>query len=210
MTSSQYLGKWQIGVKSITTQETADLKRCDWCLGDDLYMDYHDNEWGVPLHDDRKLFELLILEGAQAGLSWLTILRKREGYKKAFHNFDIKKSAKLTDEDVDNLIKDSNIFRNKLKIASVIKNAVVVLEIQKEFGSFDKYLWGFVSGKTIKNRCKIMSELPSVSSIAIELSKDLKERGMKFVGPTICYSFMQSNGMVNDHLIECFRYKELN
>jgi DNA-3-methyladenine glycosylase I len=196
-------------VKSITTQKTAELTRCEWCLGDELYMSYHDLEWGVPLHDDRKLFELLTLEGAQAGLSWLTVLKKREGYRVAFNKFNLKKCAKLSSEDIEKLMSNPDIIRNRLKINSVIKNAQTVLNIQKEFGSFDKYLWRYVNGKTIVNKYKNLRELPSLSEIAKELSKDLKKRGMNFVGPTICYSFMQSNGMVNDHIVDCYRYAEL-
>lgn len=196
-------------MKSITNQKTAELIRCEWCLNDEQYMAYHDQEWGVPLHDDRKLFELLTLEGAQAGLSWLTVLKKREGYRIAFNNFDIKKCAKLTNEDIGKLMNNPNIIRNRLKITSVIKNAQAILAIQKEFSSFDKYLWNYVNGKTIQNKYKSLSELPALSDIAKDLSRDLKKKGMNFVGPKICYAFMQSNGMVNDHIVNCYRYAEL-
>lgn len=183
--------------------------RCEWCLGDKLYISYHDKEWGIPLHDDAKLFELLTLEGAQAGLSWLTVLRKREGYKKAFDNFNIIKVSKFNNNKLEKLFINTDIIRNKLKILSVIKNAESIIQIQNEFGSFDNYLWQYVDGKTIQNKYKNLKDLPSSSQIAEKMSKDLKKRGMNFVGPTICYSFMQAIGMVNDHVVNCFRHKQL-
>jgi DNA-3-methyladenine glycosylase I len=185
------------------------VKRCFWCGIDPLYMAYHDKEWGVPLHDDQHLFEFLILEGAQAGLSWLTILKKRENYRKAFHSFNIEIVASYTQEDIDRLMADSGIVRNRLKINSAIKNARAVLKIQKEFGSLDSYLWGFVDGTPIQNSLKSPNEVPATSEISDRLSKDLKKRGLNFVGSTICYAFMQAVGMVNDHMTDCFRYGEI-
>ena len=183
--------------------------RCKWAGNDTLYCDYHDNEWGVPLHDDQMLFEFLILEGAQAGLSWITILKKRNNYRKAFDNFDPNVVAKYDDKKVAELLQNEGIIRNKLKINAAIKNAQAFLEVQKEFGSFDKYIWSFTDGKTIKNAWKNLSEVPAVTDEATTMSKDLKKRGFKFVGPTICYAFMQACGMVNDHTTECFRYNEI-
>ncbi len=185
------------------------LVRCGWSGDNELYISYHDNQWGVPLHDDKKLFELLTLEGAQAGLSWLTILKRREGYSKAFQGFDPKNVSNFDDARVDKLMNDEGIIRNRLKILSVIKNAKAILEIQKEYGSFDKYLWGFVNAKPIQHHYTQLSELPASDSIATSMSKDLRKRGMGFVGPTICYAYMQASGMVNDHLTSCFRYQQL-
>ncbi len=185
------------------------LTRCDWCGDDELYAAYHDKEWGVPLHDDQLLFELLTLEGAQAGLSWLTVLRKRKGYRQAFANFDIKTVADFNEIKIKKLMNNPEIIRNRLKIMSVISNAKAIITIQKEFGSFDSYLWEYVNGKTIQNKISNLKDLPSSSFVALRLSKDLKNRGMNFVGPTICYSFMQATGMVNDHIEECFRFKQL-
>ena len=182
-------------------------KRCEWAK-DDLMIEYHDKEWGVPVHDDKKLFEMLILEGAQAGLSWSTILKRRKTYQKAFSNFNPSKVSKYSQKDVARLLKDEGIIRNKLKIVSAINNANQFLKIQKEFGSFDKYVWGFVDGKPIKNKFENLSDLPSSTAVSDELSKDLKKRGFSFVGSTICYAFMQSVGMVNDHLISCFKHQE--
>jgi len=185
-------------------------KRCEWCNPQNiLYCKYHDDDWGVPVHDDRKLFEMLILEGAQAGLSWETVLKKRENYQKAFDNFDPRKVAKYHEEKQAELLKNKGIIRNRLKITSAIKNALVFLDIQKEFGSFDKYFWDFTDGKPIKNKFKSMSELPAKTELSNTISKDLKKRGMSFVGPTIIYAFMQSVGMVNDHEISCFRYLQV-
>ena len=183
--------------------------RCKWCGNDPLYIDYHDNQWGVPVHDDRLLFEFLILEGAQAGLSWLTILKKRDNFRKAFDNFDYNKIANYTEEDVKRLLENSGIIRNQLKIRSAIKNAKGFMRIQEEFGSFDKYIWGYVNGKTIQNQWKSMDEIPAKTEIAEKMSKDLKKRGFNFVGPTICYAFMQAVGLVNDHTTDCFQYKEI-
>ena len=163
--------------------------RCSWCQGEDIYIDYHDKEWGVPIHDDRELFVMLMLEGAQAGLSWITILKKRDGYRKAFDNFDAKKVAKYTDKELEELIENPAIIRNKLKIASVRTNAKLFLEVQKEFGSFDKYIWQFVCGKPIKNKFEKMSDVPVTSTESDAMAKGLKDRGFKFVGTTICYAF---------------------
>ncbi|MCP6719812.1 MAG: DNA-3-methyladenine glycosylase I [Patescibacteria group bacterium] len=171
--------------------------------------EYHDKEWGVPVHDDRHLFEILILDGAQAGLSWRTILNKRENYRKAFDNFDVKKIAKYDAKKTRKLLQDKGIVRNRLKIASAVRNAKVFIEIQKEFGSFDKYIWGFVNGKPIKNKWKRMSDLPARTELSDNISKDLKRRGMNFVGSTIIYAIMQTIGMVNDHEVGCFRYNKL-
>lgn len=182
-------------------------QRCQWAGNDPLYQKYHDEEWGKPVHDDRKLFEMLILEGAQAGLSWITILRKRENYRKAFDNFDAKKIAKFDAKKVKKLLQNEGIIRNKLKINSTIQNAKLFLEVQKEFGSFDKYIWQFVNGKPIKNKWESIKEIPAKTKESDAMSKDLKKRGFKFVGSTICYAFMQAVGMVNDHTVDCFRYK---
>ena len=171
--------------------------------GKEFYAEYHDNEWGVPVYDDRLLFEMLILEGAQAGLSWETILKRREGYRKAFHNFDPLKVSKMSESELDSLLKNEGIIRNRLKIYSAKKNALVFLEIQKEFGSFSKYLWNFVGGKPIVTRKKSMKELPVSTPISDAISKDLKKRGMSFVGTTIMYAFMQAVGLVDDHLVDC-------
>lgn len=180
--------------------------RCGWPGNDELMIKYHDEVWGKPIHDDKKIFEFLILEGAQAGLSWSTILKRREGYRKAFANFDIRKVAKFTEKDVRRLLNDSGIIRNRLKIRATISNAQHFIEVQNEFGSFDKYIWQFVGGKPIQNRFKSMKELPAVTKEAEALSKDLKKRGFSFVGPTIMYAHMQATGMVNDHIVDCFRY----
>lgn len=185
-------------------------KRCSWCLGEEIYIEYHDNEWGVPVHDDRQLFEMLILEGAQAGLSWITILKKREGYRKAFDNFDAKKIVKYSDKKLEKLRENPNIIRNKLKIAATRTNAKLFLEVQKEFGSFDQYIWQFVGGKPKKNKFKKSSDIPVTTPESDAMSKDLKKRGFKFVGSTICYAFMQACGMVNDHLVDCHRWKEVD
>lgn len=181
-------------------------KRCDW-VGKDKphYEDYHDNEWGVPVHDDRKLFEMLILEGAQAGLSWETILKRRAGYRKAFKNFDPEKVARMTDKELEELLDDPSIIRNRLKVFSARKNASAFLQIQKEFGSFDNYVWSFVKGKPKVNRPKSLSAVPAKTTESDALSKDLKKRGMSFVGSTIMYAFMQAVGMVDDHTADCFK-----
>ena len=184
--------------------------RCGWCGDDPLYVDYHDHEWGVPDHDDRRLFEMLILEGAQAGLAWITILRKREGYRKAFAGFDPVRVARFDRRKVERLLEDEGIVRNRLKVNAAVTNARVFLDIQREHGSFDAYLWAFVGGKPRINRFRTLAEVPAKTPEAETLSRDLKRRGMTFVGPTICYAFMQSVGMVNDHITGCFRHKELS
>ena len=184
-------------------------KRCEWPGKNELMTKYHDEEWGVPLHDDKKLFEFLVLDAFQAGLSWAIILNKREGFRKAFHNFDYKKIAKYTEKDFDRLVNDAGIVRNRLKINSTIVNAQKFLEIIKEFGSFDKYIWQFVNYKPIKNKIKTIKDYKSRTDESDVMSKDLLSRGFKFVGSTICYAFMQAAGMVNDHQADCFRYAEV-
>ncbi len=184
------------------------LIRCEWCGGNKLYVEYHDREWGVPLHDDQKLFELLTLEGAQAGLSWLTILKRRDGYHRAFNKFNIAKVSRFSQAKVDELIDNHQIIRNKLKILSVIKNAKAILDIQGKFGSFDNYLWQYVDNKPMISESSGPG-LIEAKDIAVLISKDLRRRGMNFVGPTICYAFMQASGMVNDHSLNCFRNKQL-
>jgi len=183
-------------------------KRCEWGNQSVLYQQYHDEEWGVPLHDDTRLFEFLILEGAQAGLSWETILKKRDGYIDAFDQFDAEKISKYSDTKIETLLQNPNIIRNRLKVNSTVLNAKLFLDVQKEFGSFDTYIWQFTNGKTIQNRFKKMSELPANTLESDAMSKNLKKRGFKFIGTTICYAFMQATGMVNDHVVSCFRYKE--
>jgi len=186
-----------------------ELKRCGWVPDNNHeYQKYHDQEWGVPLHDDKKLFEMLILEGAQAGLSWEIVLKKRDGYKKAFNDFDIKNCAKMSDEELEKLMLNPNIIRNRLKIFSVRKNAIAFIEIQKEFGSFDNYIWKFVSNKPLINNIKSLTEVPTKTEISDKISKDLKKRGMSFIGSTIMYAYMQAIGLVNDHTIDCFRFSE--
>jgi len=185
------------------------MKRCGWANKRELEQSYHDKEWGVPIHDDRSLFEFLILEGAQAGLSWSTILRKREGYRKAFDNFDARKISRYSKADVSRLLANPEIIRNKLKINATIANARAFLQAREQFGSFDRYIWQFVNGKPIQNSWKKMTDIPSSSPESEAMSKDLRKRGFKFVGATICYAFMQAVGMVNDHVIGCFRHKEL-
>lgn len=184
-------------------------KRCPWCLGFDQYIQYHDEEWGVPVHDDQTHFEFLILEGAQAGLSWSTILKKRGGYRKAFAQFDPEKVARFAIAKQEKLLLNSEIVRNKLKIASAINNAKRFLEVQKEFGSFDKYIWEFVGNKPIVNKWKSIKQVPPTTKESDELSKDLTKRGFKFVGSTIIYAHMQACGLVNDHLLECFRHGQI-
>ena len=184
------------------------MKRCDWPKNE-LAIAYHDKEWGVPLHNDKGLFEFLILEGAQAGLSWDTILRKRENYRKAFDGFDAKKVARYTDKRVAKLLQNDGIIRNRLKVAAAVSNAKSFLAVQKEFGSFDKYIWGFIDGKPIVNKWKTTSQVPATSAESDAISKDMKKRGFNFVGSTIIYAHMQATGMVNDHLTTCFRYREL-
>ncbi len=183
-------------------------ERCAWSGSDPLYIEYHDKEWGRPVHDDRKLFEMLILEGAQAGLSWITILRKRKNYRKAFDNFDARKIARYDRKKVKGLLANEGIVRNKLKIAATIGNAKAFLRIQNEFGNFDSYIWQFVGSKSIQNRPKNLKEVPAKTSESDAMSKDLKSRGFSFVGPTICYAFMQAVGMVDDHTANCFRKRK--
>jgi DNA-3-methyladenine glycosylase I len=182
------------------------LKRCAWATKEDTYIAYHDHEWGVPVHDDRLLFEFLILEGAQAGLSWITILKKRENYRRAFDNFDPAKVAQYDSVKSQKLLADAGIVRNQLKIKSAVQNARAFLDVQKEFGSFDQYGWRFVGGQPIRNRRKFLKNIPARTAESDALSQDLLKRGFKFVGSTICYAFMQAVGMVNDHMLDCFRY----
>jgi DNA-3-methyladenine glycosylase I len=184
-------------------------QRCGWSTSDPLYITYHDQEWGVPVHDDRLLFEFLILEGAQAGLSWITILRKRENYRQAFDQFDPQKVARFDDKKILELLNNPGIIRNRAKINAAIGNARAFLAIQEEFGSFDTYVWRFVGGKPLQNTWTEMAQIPAKSAEAEALSKDLVRRGFKFVGPTICYAHMQATGMVNDHTVDCFRYQEV-
>jgi DNA-3-methyladenine glycosylase I len=184
-------------------------QRCPWPSEDKLMIKYHDKEWGVPLHNDRKLFEFLILEGFQAGLSWRTILHKRENFRKAFDNFDFNKVAKFDKRKINSLLKNAGIIRNKLKIESAITNAKAFLRVRKEFGTFDKYIWSFVNGKPIQNKFKSLRQLPARTDLSDKISDDLKKRGFKFVGSTIVYAHMQATGMVNDHVVSCFRDKEI-
>ena len=184
-------------------------KRCAWAGSDPLYVDYHDREWGVPQHRDRRLFELLVLEGAQAGLSWLTILRKRRNYRKAFSGFDPAKVARYDKRSVERLMRDEGLVRNRAKIESAIRNARAFLEIRREFRTFDRFLWSFGDGLPVINRWRSISEIPASTELSTALSRELKKRGMSFVGPTICYAFMQAVGMVNDHTTDCFRYRDL-
>lgn len=184
-------------------------KRCAWTGKDILMIRYHDEEWGVPVHDDKILFEFLILEGVQAGLTWQTVLRKRENYRKAFHGFDPLEIARYDDQDIARLLSDPGIIRNRLKITATIRNAQKFLAIQQESGSFDAYIWQFVGGKPIRNGVRSMEEIPSTTKESDAMSKDLRKRGFKFIGPTICYAFMQAVGMVNDHQVDCFRYEEI-
>ena len=188
---------------------TPELNRCAWAENDPLHVIYHDEEWGLPLHDDHKLFEMLTLEGAQAGLSWLTILRKRATYWEAFDHFDPEKVAGYDEKKIAQLLNDPGIVRNKLKVNATVDNARALLEIQAEFGSFDAYIWQFVDGKPKINRWKSIDEIPPETPESQAMSKALKQRGFRFVGPTICYAFMQGVGLVNDHLVDCFRYEEV-
>ena len=186
-----------------------DKHRCGWCIGDPLYIAYHDEEWGVPVKDDRTLFEFLVLETFQAGLSWITVLRKRENFRKAFDHFDYKKIADYNQVKIDELLGDAGIIRNKLKIHATISNAKSFMEIQKEFGSFSTYIWGFVDGIPIKNAWENYKQAPATTKLSDTISKDLKRRGFKFVGSTVIYAFMQATGIVNDHEVNCFRYSEV-
>jgi DNA-3-methyladenine glycosylase I len=193
----------------MNAQKASSITRCRWATSE-LNIPYHDEEWGVPLHDDRGLFELLILEGAQAGLSWDTVLKKRPRYREVFDGFDVKKVARYDKKKVRELLKDAGIIRNKLKIAATISNAQAFLKVQKEFGSFDKYIWQFVGGRPKQNSWKAHKSLPAKTAESDAMSKDLQKKGFRFVGSTICYAFMQATGMVNDHLVDCFRYNELS
>lgn len=184
--------------------------KCPWCVGDTLMEAYHDNEWGVPVYDDTLLFEYLVLDAFQAGLSWKTILHRREHFRKAFANFDYKKVAKFDQKKLDALMQNEGIIRNKLKVYSSVTNAQLFMAVQKEYGSFAKYIWQFTKHKTINNKLKTQMDIPAKTLEAEAMSKDLRKREFKFVGPTICYAFMQAAGMVNDHLVECFRYKEVD
>ena len=183
--------------------------RCDWSKNDALYMQYHDNEWGVPIYEDRKIFEFLLLETFQAGLSWITILRKRENFRKAFDYFDYQKIANYSNKKLKDLRKDSGIIRNKLKINAAKTNAIAFMEVQKEFGTFSKYLWGFVGGKPISNAFEKTNKIPANTPLSDKISSDLKKRGFKFVGSTVIYAHMQAMGLVNDHTLDCFRYNEV-
>ncbi len=183
--------------------------RCGWCGADPLYRTYHDEEWGVPLHDDQALFEFLILEGAQAGLSWITILKKRENYRAAFDGFDATRIARYDANKIESLLQDAGIVRNRLKVAAAVTNAQKFLEVQAEFGSFDAFIWQFVDGKPKQNRRRSLAEIPASTPESDAMSKELKRRGFKFVGSTICYAHMQATGMVNDHTTDCYRHKEL-
>jgi DNA-3-methyladenine glycosylase I len=185
------------------------MNRCLWAGNDPLYRAYHDTEWGVPLHDDRALFEFLILEGAQAGLSWITILRKRENYRAAFDGFDAARVARYDANQIESLLQDPGIVRNRLKVESAVVNARKFLEVQDEFGSFDAFVWRFVDGKPRQNAWRSLAEVPAITPESDAMSRELKRRGFKFVGSTICYAFMQATGMVNDHTIDCYRHKEL-
>ncbi len=189
--------------------ETLTVKRCDWALSSQQYLDYHDKEWGVPVHDDRKLFEMVILEGAQAGLSWSLILKKRDGYMQAFDGFDALKIARYDDRKVQELLANPEIVRNRLKIQAAIQNARAFLELQSQYGSFDAFLWRFAGGQPIQNARHSLQEIPASTSESDAMSKELKRQGFNFVGTTICYAFMQAVGMVNDHTVECFRWQEL-
>ncbi|MFT5693145.1 MAG: DNA-3-methyladenine glycosylase I [Oceanicoccus sp.] len=191
-----------------TEEDMGTAKRCTWCNDDKLYRQYHDEIWGVPVYDDQTLFEFLLLEGAQAGLSWITILRKREGYRKAFAQFHAEKVSRFSDKKLERILLDPNIVRNRLKVFSARTNAVAFIQIQKEFGSFSHYLWAFVDHKTIQNNWTSSAEVPVTTAISEGLSKDLKKRGFKFVGPTIIYAFMQATGLVNDHTTDCFRHDQ--
>lgn len=186
-----------------------EINRCEWCEGEDIYTKYHDREWGVPLHSDRKLFEFLILEGVQAGLSWITVLKKRKMYREVYDQFDFNKVAKYKEPKLQSLLMNSGIIRNKLKVRAAVKNAQAFINVREEFGTFNKYIWQFTDGQTIQNSWKSLKEIPAQTDVSVLMSKDLKKRNFIFVGPTICYAFMQAIGMVNDHVVTCHRYKEL-
>ncbi len=189
---------------------TKNVQRCAWAGSDPLYITYHDEEWGVPLHDDQRLFEMLILEGAQAGLSWITILRKRAAYRKAFDNFDPHKVARYRQPRIERLLADEGIVRNRLKIEGTVRNAKAFLDVQREFGTFDDYIWRFVGGRPLQHTRRAMKDVPATTPESDAMSRDLKKRGFTFVGSTICYAFMQATGMVNDHLVGCFRYQQVS
>jgi DNA-3-methyladenine glycosylase I len=184
------------------------MNRCSWCGNDPLYVKYHDEEWGVPVHSEKKHFEFLVLESAQAGLSWITVLRKRENYRKAYDNFDYIQVAQYDDEKINELLQNSGIIRNKLKILASINNAVMFIKIQEEFGSFDNYIWAFVDNKPLINHCESLSDVPATSELSDRVSKDLKKRGFKFLGSTTTYAHLQATGIINDHITSCFRYSE--
>ena len=186
-----------------------ELHRCQWCIGDPLYETYHDEEWGVPVYDDKKLFEFLVLETFQAGLSWITILRKRENFRKAFDNFEYLKIAEYGEEKIQDLLQDSGIIRNRLKVRATVTNAQAFINVQNEFGSFSDYIWKFTDGKPIKNAFRKLTDIPANTPLSDTISKDLKSRGFKFVGTTVVYAHMQATGMVNDHEMKCFRYDEV-
>jgi DNA-3-methyladenine glycosylase I len=188
---------------------SASISRCGWAGTDPLYCAYHDAEWGVPLHDDRSLFEFLVLEGAQAGLSWITILRKRENYRKAFDGFDATRIARYNANKIESLLQNAGIVRNRMKVEAAVTNAQKFLDVQEEFGSFDAFIWQFVDGTPRQNRWRSLAEIPASTKESDAMSKDLKRRGFKFVGSTICYAHMQATGMVNDHVVDCFRHREL-
>ena len=187
---------------------TQEQQRCSWCGDDPLYVAYHDTEWGIPVRDDQHLFELLCLEGQQAGLSWIVVLRKRAHYRKVFKNFDIKKVSRMSNAEIDALLSDAGLIRHKLKLYSIRNNALAALDLQAEFGSLENYFWGFVNGKPLMNKRQSMKDVPASTEISEALSKDLKKRGFKFIGSTICYAFMQAGGLVNDHVSSCVRYEQ--
>ena len=189
------------------TTTVSQPKRCEWCSDDPIYQSYHDSEWGVPNYDDQTLFEFLLLEGAQAGLSWITVLRKREGYRKAYHDFNAEKIARYTDKKIASLLENPNIIRNRLKVQSAIKNAKAYLEVRDKHGSFSDFIWQFVEGSPVQNRWKSLKEIPVTTDVSDHMSKTLKKNGFNFVGSTICYAFMQATGMVNDHVLSCHRYQ---
>lgn len=186
------------------------MNRCSWCEKEDIYIEYHDKEWGVPIYDDRKHFEFIVLESAQAGLSWLTILKRRENYRMAYDDFDPEKVARYDEKKLDELVKNAGIIRNRMKIAASINNAQRFLEIQQEFGSFSNYIWGFVNNKPVINEFASISEVPATTELSDTISKDLKKRGFKFMGSTIVYAHLQAVGIINDHITSCFRYEEVN
>ena len=190
-------------------RKTNSPERCSWCGEHEFYVAYHDMEWGVPLHDDQKLFEFLILEGAQAGLSWLTILKKRDAYRKAYYQFDAEKISRFNSRSIERLMNNAGIVRNRLKIEASIDNARAFLEVQDEFGSFDKFIWQYVNHRPRQNRWRQLKDIPALTNESQQMSKDLQQRGFRFVGPTICYAFMQATGMANDHVTTCFRYKQV-